>query len=154
MCLIKSAEHKTVIIPANGSVVLQGYIDNICHIVLPVLYYSIQKYPMYHQTWTLLQPLSTITINTETQYQFISQILPQGRLTWLTFSQKPTVCKIHLVTIADIQLDISDDNKENLVTKLEVPTEFSKDKVKNVKKLISAYEDVFSKNDTDIGFTS
>ena len=151
MCLIKSAEHKTVTIPANGSVVLQGYIDNRCHIVLPVLYYSIQKYPMYHQTWTLLQPLSTITINTETQYQFISQILPQGRL---TFSQKATVCKIHLVTIADIQLDISDDNKENLFNKLEVPTELSKDEVKNVKKLISAYEDVFSKNDTDIGFTS
>ena len=67
---------------------------------------------------------------------------------------KATVCEIQLVTIADIQLDISDDNKENLFNKLEVPTELSKDEVKNVKKLISAYEDVFSKNDTDIGFTS
>lgn len=151
LCIVKSAEHKTVTIPANGSVLLQGYMD---------------KQIPYHPTCALLQFTKGSGVPTDlditpglVRYKHQSRDIIPVHITNVTtrtvnIQPRSIVCELQPVEIADIQPETDHIKDDELFDKLAMPTELSKEELLKVKQLIHTYDDIFSKSDTDIGYTS
>ena len=149
LALIKCAEGKTVRIPPNRDVVLQGYMDH----ELP-----------YHPVCGLLQPTQKAAIPTDldiapslVSYQFRDNRLVPVHISnvttrTITVSPNAILCELQPVSVADIDMPDVDDH--DVLYDVTLPTDtLDKEQLEKGKQLLSRFRDVFSTSDTDIGHT-
>ncbi|XP_076101165.1 uncharacterized protein LOC143070948 [Mytilus galloprovincialis] len=149
LALIKCAEGKTVRIPPNKDVMLQGYMDH----ELP-----------YHPVCGILQPTHKAAVPedldiapTLVNYQYRdNRLIPVhiSNVTTRTITVSPNaiLCELQPVSIADI--DTPDDTTYDVFNDVHLPTDvLSEEQLEKGKQLLRQYRDVFSMSDTDIGHT-
>ena len=149
LAVIKCAEGKTIRIPPNRDVVLQGYMDH----ELP-----------YHPVCGILQPTDRAAIPTDLDiapslisYQYRDNSLVPVHISnvttrTITVSPNAILCELQPVSIADI--DMPADNDHDVLSDVSLPTEsLTEEQLQEGQRLLSRFRDVFSTSDTDIGHT-
>jgi len=152
--MVKSAEGKNIVLQANSSAIVQGYID---------------KKLEYHPTCAMLQATKKATISEDVDitpaliaYHCHSSGLVQVHLSNLTtrpiiIPARAVLCEIQPVNIEEIMYNdelhnSSEPESSPLLEKLKIPSlDLKLEEIQRLKQLISQYEDIFSVGDDDIG---
>ena len=150
LAIVKSAEGKTIRIPPNRDVVLQGYFDH----ELP-----------YHPVCGMLQPTDRAAIPEDLDiapslisYQYRNNgIIPVhiSNVTTRTVTVSPNaiLCELQPVSVADIET--SDIIEKEAWCEATFPTDtLTDEQLKQGQELLHQFRDVFSTSDTDIGHTT
>ena len=151
LSIVKSAEKNAVTIGSNQKVKLKGYIDK----GLP-----------YHACCALLQPCKDATIDSELDiapslisYNFKGNGLVEVDVSNLsartiTISPKAVMCELQPVTVEDEQHG-NMSSPSSPLSQINFNTEdLTPEQTERGKHLIEEYEDIFSKNDNDIGYST
>lgn len=72
----------------------------------------------------------------------------------VTVAPRALLCELQPVTITTEQVKPDDNNQIDILKDIHIPDDMKPDELKRGKKLINRYNDIFSKSDTDIGYTS
>lgn len=146
LAIIKSAEGKTIRIPPNKDVVLQGYMDH----ELP-----------YHPVCGLLQSTDRAAIPSDldiapslVSYQYRNNsIIPVhiSNVTTRTVTVSPNaiLCELQPVSVTDI--DVPDTYEQDAWNESTFPDTLTDDQLRKARDLLHQFRDVFSTSDTDIG---
>lgn len=149
LAIVKSAESKSIIIPPNSEVVIQGYLD---------------KQLPYQPVCALLQPTEKSTIHSDldiapilTSYSYqnngaipvcISNITSRTA----TITPKAILCELQPVTITDLPSVESVIKEEHKKDEFNIPKDdLTTDQLHRLQELLKKYKNLFSTGDTDIG---
>ncbi|KAL5007503.1 hypothetical protein ScPMuIL_016309 [Solemya velum] len=150
--LVKSATKQNVVIQANSSTIVQGYIDNKID---------------YHSTCALLQPTKKTTIPKDLDItpgvieyqchgpQLVDIHLSNVTTRPLTIPHRAVICEIQPVDLEswhDIGSQCNNNGENPLFEELNISSELDAEEILRVRQLISNYQDIFSMGD-DIGHT-
>ena len=152
LALIKSAETRPITIQANTEVVVQGYMDK----MLP--------YPttvsMLHATSNSAIPNdldivpSVVTYDQDKPHTIpvhISNITTRT----VTIAPKAVLCELQPVSVQQERVKPNDEVIGDIFKEINIPNDtLTADELIRGKNLIQKYNDIFSKSDTDIGYTS
>ena len=150
IAVVRSAEHSRVTIKPNEQVVVRGFIDK-CH--------------PYHQTCALLQPHPQVSSDLDLTPSLISYRYKDADPVEVTFSNlsthtvtlnpKTVLCEVQPVTITTLEQTSASNQQDSLLSQVDLKSEnLSKEQQVNGKKLIHEFEDIFSKNEEEVGFCS
>lgn len=153
LCIIKSAATERLIIPPNGRVTVDGYMD--------------KKLP-YHKVLAMLQPTGKSIIHTDLDitpslqlydYQS-SDIVPVEicNVTTRTVAVPPraVLCELQPVQILNTMIpedSTSNSDLKNIYDKIKISPDVTEEEEHQCKDLVSEYPDIFSTSSTDIGTT-
>nr|KAG5695429.1 hypothetical protein BaRGS_033554 [Batillaria attramentaria] len=72
----------------------------------------------------------------------------------VVLNPRTILCEVQPVTITELD-DVAEKTKETLLSQINIDTErLTQDQLKEVQSLITSYEDIFSKNEEDVGLSS
>ena len=153
LSILKSAETDRVIIPPNGCVVINGYMD--------------RKLP-YHQVLAMLQATKRSSIPTDLDitpslhlYDYDSSYMVPVEISNITtrtvsISPKAILCELQPVTVLDTVLPESattTPDVRQILDQVNISKDVTIEEQNGCKDLISEFSDIFSKSSTDIGTT-
>ena len=153
LSILKSAETDRVIIPPNGCVVINGYMD--------------RKLP-YHQVLAMLQATKRSSIPTDLDitpslhlYDYDSGYMVPVEISNITtrtvsISPKAILCELQPVTVLDTVLPESattTPDVRQILDQVNISKDVTIEEQNGCKDLISEFSDIFSKSSTDIGTT-
>ena len=150
LALVRSAEHGNVTIPPNGNVVVNGYIHNavpyqpVCAMLQPTknshIPYDLDIEPAiisYDSATCDTVPVHICNVTTRT----------------VTIYPHALLCELHPVTIQSFPAASISAELPDALDKINIPRdELDAHQQRNVNNLLTEFESLFSKGDTDIGY--
>ena len=152
LAIVKSAEHRNIIVPSNSTITLSGYLDK----ELPYAKTSAMTHPTDNSTLTpdLDITPSLIDYNYKQNKPIKVEV---SNVTTRTINIPPhaILCEIQPVTIQQNKTKDKDDFSTPLLEQVKIDTDnLTSDELQKGKDLITEYADIFSKDDSDIGHTT
>ena len=152
LALVKSAEHKSITIPANSEIVIQGYLD---------------KALAYNSVCAILQPTCSSYLPSDLDvspslisYEYAHHETVPVHITnvttrTVTVPPRALLCEVQPVSIEDMSETFGTTKPFDVLEEVDVDkSTLSEDQIADSYDLILRYEDIFSHDDNDIGLTS
>jgi hypothetical protein len=151
--VLKSAESHDIIVESNSNVILRTFVD---------------KEVPYHSTCALLQNSARSTVNEDLDispgmvtYNYMRNGLIEvhvSNVTARTISIPPRaiLCELQPVSVADVPEDVVvREQVDDILSQMDITSDnLSKEDLQKGIDLIKKFEDIFSRSETDLGFTA
>ena len=152
LALIKSAETKPITIPANTEVVIQGYMDKMLPYPTTVSVLHVTSNSAIPNDLDIVP--SVVTYDQDKPHTIpvhISNITTRT----VTVAPKAILCELQPVSVQQERVKPDDEVINDILKEINIPDDtLTSDELIRGKNLIQRYNDIFSKSDTDIGYTS